>query len=123
MKALLHAIGEKEAVTNGTPICGGQYDTEDGQKVIFLFSDFEMQFQEMVHYTLITYFRDWSTIWTWYILGVGPLSEHDIFQGLVHYLNMSYCESNITEQCVNPAGSEANWTAVQECVNLREDMK
>ena len=62
MKALLHAIGEKEAVTNGTPICGGQYDTEDGQKVIFLFSDFEMQFQEMVHYTLITYFRDWSTI-------------------------------------------------------------
>jgi len=54
MKALLHAIGEKEAVTNGTPICGGQYDTEDGQKVIFHFSDFEKQFQEIVHYTLMT---------------------------------------------------------------------
>ena len=78
MKALLHAIGEKEAVTNGTPICGGQYDTEDGQKVIFLFSDFEKQFQEVVHYTLI------------HISGIGPLSEHDIFQGLVHYLNMIY---------------------------------
>ena len=54
MKALLHAIGEKEAVTNGTPICGGQYDTEYGQKVIFHLSDFEKQFQVMVHYTLMT---------------------------------------------------------------------
>ena len=62
MKALLHAIGEKDAITNGTPMCGGQYDTEDGQRVIFHLSYFKKQFQKMVIFIIIIYFRYWSTI-------------------------------------------------------------
>jgi len=33
-------------------------------------------------------------------------------------MNMSYCEGNITEQCVNSAGSEQNQTLMDDCLSL-----